>query len=839
VTASLVSAGPSRAAARSATDLPISPDALDRRWVASWLACPGAPERDPGVFRFRKVLDLGGVPSRFVVHVSGDQRFVLFVNGRRVGSGPARGDLDFWRFETFDLAPYLAPGRNLLVALVWSFGTQAPGAQIGDRTGFVLQGDGPNERVADSDGSWQCAPEPGHEPWPEGMQALREQAHQYVVVGPGERLVAARYDWDWARLPEAAATSARWQPAVAYDHPSPRSISEGPGYALSPEGRLLVPDALPPMEYRDVPAGSVVRSTGVADASGFPVSALTIPAQTRASLLLDRHELTAAYPELAFSGGDGARVRLSYQEALVTDGFRKGHRDVIADKRMLGYSDELLPDGGSGRVFHPLWWRTWRYLQIDVETAAEPLVLESLKAHATGYPFSLGARVESGDSTLDRIFAVGWHTARLCAHETYLDCPYYEQYQYVGDTRIQALISYALTGDDRLARQAITAFERSRRAEGLTSSRFPAGAPQYIPPFSLLWIGMVRDFWMYRGDPAFVRAQLAGTRTVLAWFLERQLPSGLLGPLPWWDFVDWAPEFAFGVPPQETDGQSAPITLQLVSALREAAELEAALGDASRAQEYRRRARIAADAVARLCWDGERGLVADLPAKDRFSQQTNILAILADAIPADRQSAALDRVLAAGMPMLRQRPAAPGAPRLAQASYYFRFYLARALEKLGRGDEYLPQLEPWREMLALGLSTWAETPSDATRSDCHAWSAHPSYDLLTLVAGIHPASPGFASVRIEPHLGSLDRLAARMPHPRGVIEVSYQRVGSTLEATITLPAGLTGELVGRSTRQPLRSGRQKLSIPAPAVPAASQRVAPLLPAPVEGSAARP
>ncbi|WP_372490084.1 hypothetical protein [Chitinophaga sedimenti] len=32
---------------------------------------------------------------------------------------------------------------------------------------------------------------------------------------------------------------------------------------------------------------------------------------------------------------------------------------------------------------------------------------------------------------------MGWRTSRLCAYETYMDCPYYEQLQYIGDTRIR------------------------------------------------------------------------------------------------------------------------------------------------------------------------------------------------------------------------------------------------------------------------------------------------------------------------------------------------------------------------------------------------------------------
>ena len=67
-----------------------------------------------------------------------------------------------------------------------------------------------------------------------------------------------------------------------------------------------------------------------------------------------------------------------------------------------------------------------------------------------------------------------------------MDTPYCEQLQYVGDTRIQALISYAVAGDDRLARQALRAFDDSRIPEGITRSRYPSSLPQSIPTFSLL-----------------------------------------------------------------------------------------------------------------------------------------------------------------------------------------------------------------------------------------------------------------------------------------------------------------------------------------------------------------
>jgi hypothetical protein len=127
-------------------------------------------------------------------------------------------------------------------------------------------------------------------------------------------------------------------------------------------------------------------------------------------------------------------------------------------------------------------------------------------------------------------------------------------------------------------------------------------------------------------------------------------------------------------------------------------------------------------------------------------------------------------------------------------------------------DEYLASLDPWRKLLPLHFSTWPETPAP-TRSDSHAWSAHPIYDLLTLVAGIEPASPGFATVRIAPHLGSLPWLTATYPHPEGNIEVKYERKGADFNADITLPGKLTGTFqLNNGRSMPLKPGRNQINI---------------------------
>jgi len=784
---------------------PLNPNLVASKWAASWIASPTASPRAARVFYFRRELTLASVPPHYWVHVSADSRFLLHVNGHYAAEGPARGDLFHWRFETVDLAPLLHPGENLLAAVVWNFGESAPVAQMSNRTGFLMQGDTPAEAAVNTgptntNEGWRVREEPGRASL--GHNGVRD----YYAAGPAEKIDGRILDWSWDR-PQTATVG--WE--------TPRLV----GRAATREAQdadnnwELVQDLLPPMEHRQVSAGSVVRTSGLSSAVTFPAAPLEISANSHVTLLLDNRVLQTAYPELTVSGGKDAEILLTYSEALYDAHGDKGNRNEIEGRHIEGITDQFIAGGGDTHRFQPLWWRTWRYLQIDVTTKEAPLQLDALDAWFSAYPFDARAAISGDIPDLGKLWDTGWRTARLCSHETYMDAPYWEQMQYVGDTRIQALISYAVTGDSRLARQAIANIDDSRTPEGITQSRYPSALPQFIPPFSLLWVSMVHDYWMYVDDLPFVEETLPHTRTVLDWFASRLRPDGLLGPVKWWEFGDWTEDYPGGSPPQEADGGSTFLTLQFIEALRDAAEMESVYigqgGSAERAAQYQSMIRKAAQALNQQNWDPKYSLYADTPAKKTYSQEANILAVWLDVAPHYQQAAILRRLIASKE---HETVAVDGSPvpPMSVPSYYFRFYLTRALEHAGLADFYLGQLEPWRNMLRLGLSTWAEQP-EPTRSDCHAWSASPNYDLLTVVAGIRPGSPGFKNVRIEPHLQGLHQLDASVPNNGGIIHTVYKLDSSQWKATVTLPPGLDGELSWKDHLYPLHPGEQTLSLP--------------------------
>ncbi|WP_203235043.1 alpha-L-rhamnosidase-related protein [Mucilaginibacter terrigena] len=564
---------------KTAVSQSINPDILNKKWRAQWISVPNEPNKEYGVYHFRKSIDLPTKPAKFVIHVSADNRYKLYVNEKLVSMGPARGDTYYWNYETIDIAPYLEAGKNTVAALVWNDGDVRAEAQISERTAFILQGDTQIEEALNTNKTWKC---------------IRNQAYKpltgvgystYYVAGPGEMVDMHQTLKNWAG---SSFNDNQWLQAQQIDNGNPKGITNGFGW-------MLVPSAIPQMELKTQRLASLRRSKGFNAPAGFPVekATVTIPANTTASMLLDQSFLTNAYLTLNMSGGDKAGISFTYCESpMVNVGntyqMVKPNRNDIEGYKFVGRKDSITADGSSNQSFTTLAFRTFRYILVNITTKNQPLTIDDIYGTFTGYPFKMNAKLQTGNPDNQQILDIGWRTARLCAVETYFDCPYYEQLQYIGDGRIQAMISYYNAGDDRLARNAINLIDHSRIAEGITLSRHPSYSPQIISTFSLWYISMLHDYWMYRNDPKFVKGKLDGMRQVLAFFGKYQQADGLLKNPPYWTFVDWIDTkgWDFGQPPKDKDGNSAILDMQLLLTYRQAAEMETKLGMPVYASQY-------------------------------------------------------------------------------------------------------------------------------------------------------------------------------------------------------------------------------------------------------------
>lgn len=755
-------------------------------WSSYWITHPTESNVDYGVFLFKNEFELFEIPDEFKVYVSADNRYRLFVNGNEVSFGPARGSLEYWRYETLDFSSHLKEGKNIIAAEVFNLGPMRPVAQFSHVTAFILQSERLSDQLNTGIGSWKVMKNHAYHARPVTSEMV---LGKYYVAGPCDSIIASLYPFGWEN--DAFLTQDWTDPGIVQK-------GSGRGY-MHGSPWMLVPRNIPMMEQKKVQFSSIARqSDDLARIDQHRRFECAIPPMTKTRILIDQEELTMGFPEMLVSGGEGAIIKVTYSEALFDDAKNKGNRNEIETKEIHGYSDVFVPDGKGEVLFRPLWIRTFRFIQLDIETGESPLTINDYYFKYTVYPFDENGIFVSDDKQLQDIWNVGWRTARLCALETYMDCPYWEQLQYLGDTRIQSLISLYVAGDDRLMRNALLTADRSRTAEGLTMGRGPTFVPQITPPFSLYWVDMVHDFYMHRDDPDFVMQFLPGIEAVLGWFERRMDDSGMLGPLDWFNFSDWTPGFLCGAPAGVDDGNSALISLNFVYALERAAELFAHFGEFQKSLHYKNLSESITASVYKNCFDNHKGLLADTPFKQEFSQHTNIWGILTNSFPDDQVKPVMMKILE--------------EEGLIQTTIYFKFYLFEAMKKAKMADLYLDQLGPWYDMLDEGLTTFKEGDFD-DRSDCHAWGSSPLYHFMSIVGGVYPSSPGFKEVLIKPSFGSLRKINLSIPHPGGALKVELKKIGeSGLEGIIIMPDEISGKFEWNGTVMNLEEGVNTVNI---------------------------
>ncbi len=679
---------------------------------------------------------------------------------------------------------------NILAAIVSNGGKDKPLSFISVQTAFMLRSEDAQYAFINTNPTWKVFRNNAYKVISYDEMLFKNRwFYGFYACGGGDEVFGERYPWGWEKQDF---NDEHWKSSevLQFEGNSPWN---------------LVPRNIPFMDnYIEYPV-KIRQVTGLDIKPGFwnGSSKLYIPSESKVSLIVDFGKLTMGYPELMLNGGAKSSIKIKYAEALYEKVNLKAHRDSVDGKTMFGVWDIFHTDGKNQRIFRPLWKRAFRYVNLIIETGVEPLEIVSFQNEYSGYPYHSMATFRCDDQKLNEIFDMCLRTLRMCSGETYYDTPFYEQLSYGGDNRPITSISTYNSTDDRLLREVLRLYPQSENNEtGLFKSAYPSRSDKDMGTWSFAWIQTLQDYYFMRGDSTYAVQYVNNIERILG-FYQRHLDekSGLIGTVRNRNFIDWS--IAKGSIPKANDQmeikQSALLSFYYIHTLDCSVRLFNEIGEIEKGKKW---AQLAGDmkiAVVENCWDEQMQLFRDYPDQQIYSQHTNLLAILCDAVIPARQKELMNRILT--FDKFDE-----------MASSYFSFFLFKALQKTDQEDLLLKHLDFWNNFVERGHTTCGETGFDShDRSDCHAWSAHPAYFLLSSVCGIMPADIGFNKVRITPHLGKLNTVKASMPHPKGLISVDYKMVKGKLMALINLPKTMSGvwEYIGQKIE--LKEGQNKIN----------------------------
>lgn len=759
---------------------------------ASWVSHPDLRGPSDQAILFRNTFDLKENVDDFIINISADNHYFLYVNGKFITHGPQLGDLKHWKYETLNLKDFLKKGKNVIAVKVVNFGKRRFLGFQSLYTCVLVNGVTENAKVLSTAGtsdSWKCSID-------ESYKAIeinwREAGEKSIVGGfyannPTDFVDMNDYQTNWQLLDF---DDSKWQQNKFYESGS--SMGGSIGYLIEPRN-------LPLLTWEEEQIKNIVRSTNI-QKSNFPLVKLQIPPNTKTTFLIDQKVITNGFPELVFSYGKNASIKIKYAENLFGPNNEKGDRSDLQNKSLLGYYDRIISNGKIAQKFVPNWMRTFRFIEFEVETQNESLTLTSFVNHKTRTTVPSTAQFSSDNKVYNRIFDICKRTVDICTQDYFLSDAYYETLQYVGDTKIQALVWQSMSGNLAHTENAIRQFHHSRDADGNILGAYPLRSTFIYPTYSLVWIDMIVDYYHLTKDKNFIRAYKDGIAHTLGGFEKNMNDLNLVNKTPYRYFVDWytGPNNGGGTATNNGGQNSAVVSLHYVYALMNASKLFRALGEEAAAQAYEERAMEIKASVYELCYDADKQLFAERPDKSIYDQHTNIMAILTDAIDEELQEELLIKLLS--------------EKELLQATYYYRYYLFEAIKKVNAPELFALAQKPWEEMVANNMTTTLErfeSKEKPTRSEVHPWSASPAYFYFNYLAGIQSTKNNFEEISIAPAFGALQTIEGLLPTEKGDIVFNLKKSGKQLVAEVTIPETIKGEIIWGGTKLQLNAGKKK------------------------------
>lgn len=778
--------------------------------------------------RGKLVEQLGGLNGTFVyfrrkfsaprecalsAKISANSRYKLWINEIPVVSGPCKGDLYEWYYDDVELTPYLKEGENVIYVQVLfcskaeatdMFGESTPIFSVmspegGHKLLFCGQlVDGEQNIITDLNTGmpgWECLTE-------QGYRLVSDKASRLL----GSTLENIRMDhWFYRWRERDSSISYPWKEAQLYESVVGIRENERCGILHLMNLKKRPIPLLYEKEY------TVVLSSDVSHCCNnkrifIPIvfeKGEGVKSTSNTSLeigdgfeyIFDIFAIQNAFLCFYFSGGEGDKIRITYFERFL-DSVCIEKRDAWETGGISGISDTIELNGDDF-FFEPFWFRTFRYIRISVEGEERTARLQKIIFRRTGYALEEKTSLSFSDECFEKVWSISVRTLENCMMDTYMDCPYYEQLQYVMDARLEALYTYALSNDTRLARKALEDFHRSMTPDGLVQGRYPSVYSQIISTFSFHYIYMISEYYEHTKDEEVIRKYIFDVDRIVYYFTQRE-EDGLLGALGYWEFADWQDSWkeTEGSPLAVKFGVSSLINLMYAYALEKAAFLHGCLKDTEKRDFYTNHHDRIVAAVVRLCWDEDRGLFREGPNCSEFTQQTQALMVMTGGLPRKKQQELLLNM--------------SDDSTVLSCTFATAYDVLRAFEKAGIYESSYSILNQWMRLPDNQCTCIPEKPYNA-RSDCHGWGALPIYEFVRMFAGINRDRVGWKRVKICPHLMQIEELRGKVETPNGAIRFVYTKQNGRRTYRIILPPGMEGSFYMYEESYYLKSGENTIS----------------------------
>ncbi len=753
-----------------------------------WMAPAGCEKKENCYFRAVRIIE-DEKPA--TIEIAAESYYILYINGKIVGRGPARGTRQQNYFDTFEVSEYLVPGRNVVAVLVYCMNISTFTATP-SQPALWIRFDG----QAQSPEDWRVAIAPD---W------LKETPIYTKQTGFSE---CRDFRLEPAGLILGEGTE-NWSTAIAV--PADRAIYS----------KKLLPRDIPSLKETVILPEDILLKASVARVHNLDINETAKLLTEEKHLVLSPERLEGfsewianerenmiLHPttdgkgivllfdfgtevigrfELAIEGVDGAIVDLCHEEELWNGRLKAAHPVNSSIKDGYNFSDRYFLRKGRQIVGNTINERGFRMVQAVFRNFDEPLVIHSVRAVKSVYPYPHRGTFSCDDFMLNRIWEVCGETLSVCTTDIFTDCPWRERAFWVNDLIVENKTSLEFFGASVIHRRAFRLAFSEARDNGLVPCVCPCRDDSIIFPATNLFMPlMLHDYLLYSGDISLIKELLPHVFRIFdtfeAWFDDDSL---IVPPENLWNFFDWS----YGLTGISLNGKNTSLLNYLYVMATGAATELAAYAGITADEKYRYRAIKTAEAANRRFFKETENRLADWLEPDgnlsgHSSQLAHALALLSGKVPFERHKAFVSAL---------------DDDKILEPELYLSFFVFQAMRLCGQETAALERIRKyWGPIVESGSPTiWemgvhkkGKAAFGGNGSLCHGFATAPVDFFQTVILGVKPLKPGFAEFRLSPNPCGLKFAQGRIPTPSGNIRVRWEDRENKLMLNLDVPPGI-------------------------------------------------